>query len=459
MTPDVINRLKKIVGNDDVLTSKISKEIYAYDSSPFVYQPGAVVFPESTEEVAEIMKLANETGIKVVPRGAGTGVSGGAVTPDGGIILVLTRMDKILDIDTINETALVETGVVNMDLTRAVEGRGYMFAPDPASLKVATIGGNVAECAGGIKGVKYGVTKEHVLGMEVVLPTGEIVQFGGSPNLADNRPNLTGIFNGSEGTFGVITKVLVKLTKKPEAVRTMVALFDSLDKAGEVVTAIISKGIVPTTLEIMDKTSIRAVDDFLNLGFPKDTEALLLIEVDGYEVEIDEQIDIIADICKEMGASSYKKAENEAERENLWKARRSGNGSLGRIKPNMMVQDPTVPRSKLPEMLRKITELGKKHNIIIAQLAHAGDGNLHPQMLYDARDEAEYRRAEEVSAEIFKAAIDMEGCLTGEHGVGLEKLPYMELVFNKDDLEFKAKVKKTIDPNLILNPGKIIKAD
>ena len=459
MTPDIINRLKKIVGNDDVLTSKISMEIYAYDSSPYIFQPGAVVFPESTEEVAEIMRLANETGVKVVPRGAGTGVSGGAVTPDEGIILVLTKMDKILDIDVINETALVETGVVNINLTRAVDSMGYLFSPDPASLKVATIGGNVAECAGGIRGVKYGVTKEHVLGMEIVLPTGEIVQHGGFPNEADNRPNLAGIFNGSEGTFGVITKILVKITKKPEAVRTMIALFDSLDKAGEVVSAIISKSIVPTTLEIMDKTSIRAVDDFLNLGFPKDAEALLLIEVDGYEVEIDEQIDAIIEICKEMGASSYKKAENEVERESLWKARRSGNGSLGRIKPAFMVQDITVPRSRLPEMLRKVTELGQKYDITIAQLAHAGDGNLHPQMLYDPKDEAEYHRAEAVSEEIFKAAIAMEGCLTGEHGVGLEKLPYMELAFSKEDLAFKAKVKKILDPNLILNPGKVIKAD
>ena len=458
MTPDIINRLKKIVGNHDVLTSKISMEIYAYDSSPFVYQPGAVVFPKSTGEVAEIMKLANETGVKVVPRGAGTCLSGGAVTPDRGIILVLTKMDKILDIDVINETALVETGVINLNLTKAVDPMGYMFAPDPASLKVATIGGNVAECAGGIKGVKYGVTKEHVLGMEVVLPTGEILQLGGLPNPADNKPNLTGIFNGSEGTFGVITKILVKITKKPEAVRTMVALFDSLDKAGEVVSAIIAKGIVPTTLEIMDKTSIRAVDDFLNLGFPKDAEALLLIEIDGYEVEVDEQIDIIAEICKEMGASSYKKAENEAERENLWKARRSGNGALGRIKPAYIVQDATVPRSKLPEMLRKVTELGQKHNIVIAQLAHAGDGNLHPQILYDPKNETEYHKAEEISGEIFKAALDMGGCLTGEHGIGLEKLPYMELAFSKEDLEFKAKVKRTVDPNLILNPGKVIKA-
>lgn len=458
MTPDIINRLKKIVGNNDVLTSKISMEMYAYDSSPFIFQPGAVVFPESTEEVADIMRLGNETGIKVVPRGAGTCLSGGAVTPDRGIILVLTKMDKILDIDVINETALVETGVINLNLTKAVESMGYMFAPDPASLKVATIGGNVAECAGGIKGVKYGVTKEHVLGMEVVLPTGEIVQLGGFPNPADNRPNLAGIFNGSEGTFGVITKILVKLTKKPEAVRTMAAIFDSLDKAGEVVSAIISKGIIPTTLEIMDRASLRAVDDFLKLGFPKDAEALLLIEVDGYEVEVDEQIDTIAGICREMGASSYKKAENEAERENLWKARRSGNGALGRIKPAYMVQDATVPRSKLPEMFRKVTELGQKYNIIIAQIAHAGDGNLHPHLMYDPKDEAEHHRAEEASAEIFKAALDMEGCLTGEHGIGLEKLPYMELAFSKDDLEFKAKVKKILDPNSILNPGKVITA-
>ncbi|KUO52753.1 MAG: hypothetical protein APF76_14220 [Desulfitibacter sp. BRH_c19] len=458
MKTDIINSLKKIVGSDNILTSKISMEMYSYDSSPFIYQPGAVVFAETTEEVAEIIKLANETGIKVVPRGAGTCLSGGAVTPDAGIILVLTKMDKILDIDIINETALVEPGVINLNLTKVVEPMGYMFAPDPASLKVATIGGNVAECAGGIKGIKYGVTKEHVLGMEVVLPTGEIVQLGGFPNPADNRPDLTGIFNGSEGTFGIVTKILVKLTKKPEAVRTMVAIFDSLDKAAEVVSTIVSRGIVPTTLEIMDRATLRAVDDFLNLGFPKDAEALLLIEVDGYEVELDAQIDTITEICKEMGASSYKKAENDAERESLWLARRSGNGALGRIKPAYMVQDVTVPRSKLPEMFRKVTEVGKKYNITIAQIAHAGDGNLHPHLLYDPKDDAEHHRVEEASKEIFKAALDMGGCLTGEHGIGLEKLPYMELAFTKADLHFKTRVKNLLDPNLILNPGKVIKA-
>lgn len=456
MKPEVINNLRNIVGKEDVLTSRISLEMYSFDSSPYIFRPSAVVFPETTEEVVEIVKLANENNIKIVPRGSGTCLSGGAVTPDEGIIIVLTKMNKILEIDFINETALVESGVINMDITRAVENEGYMFAPDPSSFKVATIGGNVAECAGGIKGVKYGVTKEHVLGMEVVFPTGEIIQLGGFPNAADNRPNLTGIFSGSEGTFGIITKVLVKLTKKPEAVRTMIATFDSLDKAGQVVATVIARGIVPPTLEIMDKAIIRAVDDFLNLGFPRDAEALLLIEVDGYEVEVDEQIDAIVKICEEIGATSYKKAENEKERENLWLARRSGNGALGRIKPSYLVQDVTVPRSKLPDMFRKVTEIGEKYNIIIAQIAHAGDGNLHPHLLYNPKDEGEYHRAVEASEEIFKAALEMEGCLTGEHGIGLEKLPYMKLAFSKDDLNFKSQIKKLLDPNLVLNPGKII---
>lgn len=444
------------MGKEDILTSKISLEMYSYDSSPFIYQPEVVVFPESTEEVVEIIKLANQNGIKVVPRGAGTCLSGGAVPLYGGIVLVLTKMNKIIDIDYINETAYVEAGVINQELTNELEKEGYMFAPDPASLKVSTIGGNVGECAGGIKGVKYGVTKEHVLGLEIVLSNGEIVQTGGFHNAADNKPDLTGIFSASEGTFGVITKVLVKITKKPEAVRTMTAIFDSLNKAGEVVSTVIARGIVPPTLEIMDKTTLRAVDEFLNLGLPEDAEALLLIEVDGYEFEVDEQIDTIANICKEMGATSYQKAQNEAEREILWAARRSGNGALGRIKPAYLVQDVTVPRSKLPDMFRKVTEVGKKYNIIIAQIAHAGDGNLHPHLLYDPKDKEELQRAEKASEEIFEAAIEMGGCLTGEHGIGLEKLPYMNLQFSQDDINFKAQIKKVLDPNLILNPDKII---
>ncbi|MEW6622113.1 MAG: FAD-linked oxidase C-terminal domain-containing protein [Bacillota bacterium] len=455
MNSEIMGKLEKIVGRDDVLVSRLSLEMYAYDSSPFIHLPEAVVFPKSTAEVSEIMKLANKHNFKVVPRGAGTCLSGGAVPIYGGIVMALTKMDKILDIDIVNETALVESGVINLRLQQALDPLGYMFAPDPASQKVATIGGNVAECAGGIKGVKFGVTKEHVLGMEVVLPTGEVVMLG---KLAGSSlsPNLMGIFNGSEGTLGIITRVLVKLTKKPEDVRTMMAVFASLDKAGETVSTIISRGIVPTTLEIMDQTLVKAVDDFLNLGLPRNAEALLLIEVDGHEIEVDSQIETIVEICLEMGAAGYKKAENSEERESLWLARRSGNGALGRIKPAYMVQDITVPRSKLPEMFRLINSIGKKYSITIAQMAHAGDGNLHPHLLYDPADQEEYHRVELASEEIFKAALDLEGCLTGEHGIGMEKLKYMSLAFSEDDLAFKSKVKKILDPNMILNPGKVL---
>ncbi|WP_366924417.1 FAD-binding protein [Metallumcola ferriviriculae] len=456
MQQSVISKLKSIVGKEDILTSKISREVYSYDSSPFIFEPDVVLFPESLEEVVEILQIAEKDAVPVVPRGAGTCLSGGAVPLNGGISLVLTKMTKILEVDTVNETALVEAGVPNLTLQKELQPVGFMFAPDPASQKVATIGGNVAECAGGIKGVKYGVTKDHVLGLEIVLAGGTVIHTGALAPAERFTPDLTGIFSGSEGTFGVITKCLVKLTKNPEAVRTMMAVFGSLDQAGEAVSTIIARGIIPTTLEIMDKNQLRAVDDFLHLGFPREAEAVLLLEVDGYEVEIDRQVDTISGIFQEKQASSVQRARDDAEREKLWLARRSGNGALGRIKPAYMVQDVTVPRHKLPEMLRFVSEMSNKYNIIITQMAHAGDGNLHPHLLYEPNDTEEYERVEKASREIFQKAIDMEGTLTGEHGIGLEKLPFMKMQFTQADLNFMEKVKRALDPNLSLNRGKVL---
>ena len=452
----LLDKLKAIVGKEDLLTSKISREVYAYDSSPFIHEPEAVVFPETTEEVSKILELAEEYSIPVVPRGAGTCLSGGAVASHGGLVLVLTKMDNILELDRINETALVEAGVTNLNLQNAAEPLGFMFAPDPASQKAATIGGNVAECAGGIRGVKYGVTKDHVLGLEIVLPGGEIVTTGALAEGYGFLPDLTGIFSGSEGTFGVITKILVKLTVLPETTRTMMAVFAGLDQAGEAVSAIIAQGIVPTTLEIMDKAMIRAVDDFLKLGFPRDAEAVLLLEVDGYQVEIDRQVEVIEEIFQEKKAHDVQKAKDHTEREKLWLARRSGNGALGRIKPAYMVQDITVPRHKLPDMLRFVSEISKKYELTIAQMAHAGDGNLHPHLLYDPDNHQEFARVEEASREIFEMALKMDGTLTGEHGIGLEKLPFMKLQFTEEDLNFMQKVKKGLDANLNLNKGKVL---
>ncbi|MEL7565672.1 MAG: FAD-linked oxidase C-terminal domain-containing protein [Dehalobacterium sp.] len=455
LSKSIISKLQGIFGPEDVLTSKISLESYAYDSSPFIHQPDAVVFADSGAEICALMKLANREGIVVIPRGAGTSLSGGCVPRYGGIILNMNRFDKIIEIDPINQTAWVEPGVANMALQNALKPYGFMFAPDPASQRVATLGGNVAECAGGMRGVKYGVTRDHLLGLEIVLADGNLVTLGG---FGKHLPgiDLTGIFCGSEGTFGIITKIMVKLTPLPEAVRTMMAVFDSLDQAGETVSKIIGQGIIPTTLEIMDQAMVRAVDDFLNLGFPRDAEAVLLIEVDGYQVEVDRQAETIVGICREVGARQVQKAKSDEEREKLWLARRSGNGALGRIKAAYMVQDVTVPRNKLPEMLRFVADISAKYQVVIAQMAHAGDGNLHPHLLYDPFDPEEHAQAEAAAREIFLVALKAEGTLTGEHGIGMEKLEFMPLAFSGADLGFMEQVKRALDPNLVLNRGKVL---
>lgn len=456
MKSRTLKELQKIFGKESVLTSKISMETYAYDSSPFIHYPEAVVFAESAEQISRLMILANLEGFVVVPRGAGTCLSGGAVPLYGGVVLSLNRLNRIIEIDRDNEAAWLEPGVTNLALQQAAAAYGLMFGPDPASQKVSTIGGNVAECAGGIRGVKYGVTRDHFLGLEVVLPDGRIINTGSL--LARHAPGIdpAGIFCGSEGTFGVMTRILVKLTPLPEEIRTMMAVFNSLESAGEAVSRTISRGIVPTTLEIMDQAMIRAVDDFIKVGFPRDAEAVLLIEVDGYRVEVERQVDTIAEICRECGSTEVRKADGEEERQKLWLARRSGNGALGRIKPSYMVQDVTVPRHRLPEMLRLVSDISREFDIIIAQMAHAGDGNLHPHLLYDPADHQEHDRVIQASQKIFTAALDMGGTLTGEHGIGMEKLDFMPKAFSKEDIDFMELVKRTLDPNLILNRGKVL---
>lgn len=455
LSPHVQRELTRIFGEDDVLTSPISCEAYAYDSSPFFAQPEAVVLADSTEEIGQLMELATRHGIVVIARGAGTNLSGGCVPTHGGIVVAMSRMNRILEIDPLNETAWVEPGVTNMALQEAVAAHGYMFAPDPASLKVATIGGNVAECAGGMRGVKFGVTRDHLLALEVVMSDGEVVMLGEGGKYLPGI-DVTGLFCGSEGTFGIITKIKVKLTPLAEAVRTMMAVFDSLDKAGDTVSAIIAKGIIPTTLEIMDQVLVRAVDDFLQLGLPREAEAILLIEVDGFAVEVDRQCETIVAICTRLGATRVSRANSEEERKNLWLARRSGNGALGRIKAAYMVQDVTVPRYKLPGMLRLVADIASKYGIVIAQMAHAGDGNLHPHLLYDPYDPDEKQRVEEAAREIFHAALEEGGTLTGEHGIGIEKLDYMPWAFSQDDLEFMLLVKRALDPQMLLNRGKVL---
>ena len=453
----IINQLRTIVGPAHCRLGALDLELYSYDSSPFVNRPQVVVFPGTAEEISRIMALARETKTPVTARGAGTSLSGGAVAIEGGIMLVATRLNKMIELDLLAETVLVECGMVNLNLQNFLAGHGYMFPPDPASQKASTLGGNIGENAGGIKGVKYGITKHHVLGLEVVLDDGQIVHTG---QLAKGEelagPDLTGLFLASEGAFGVITRALLKITPLPRHCRTVSAVFDDLGKSGRAVSGIIAAGIIPTALEIMDRTLIAALEDYLHLGFPLDAEAMLLIEVDGLGPELDDQMERIVDICRNCGAVGISSANTPEAREKLWLARRSGNGAMGRIKPAMIVQDVAVPVDQLPDMLSLVQDVARRHNLIIIQMAHAGDGNLHPHLLYTPGDEDEYARALAASHDIFAAALAVGGTLTGEHGIGLEKMDFMDHQFSLEELYFMAGLKNAFDPRGILNPGKVL---
>ena len=451
-------QLASIVGPKFCLDGVLDIELHSYDSSPFIHKPDLVVLPGTAEELASVVRLAHQHKVTIVPRGAGTSLSGGAVPRHGGIMLVTTRMNKVLQLDLLEETVLVESGVVNLNLQNYLEPYGYMFPPDPASQKSATLGGNIAENAGGIKGVKYGITKHYVTGLELVLADGQVVRTGALSDDPFNEPDLTGIFLASEGALALVAKALLRITPIPEEVRTVTTVFDDLGKSGKAVSEIIAAGILPTAMEIMDHQLIVALEDYLHLGFPLDAEALLLIEIDGLGPELDRQMEAIVDICNKAGASSTSMAKTAEERDKLWLARRSGNGAMGRIKPATIVQDVAVPINQLSAMLSLGQEIAKRYNVTNVQMAHAGDGNLHPHLLYNPYDEAEYERCLEASHEIFQAALDAGGALTGEHGIGMEKVGFMDKQFTADELNFMSAIKKVLDPDGSLNPDKVLPA-
>ncbi|MDR2442541.1 MAG: FAD-binding protein [Deltaproteobacteria bacterium] len=457
LSPEGISELSKIVGQAYCRTGRLDLELYSYDSSPFIHFPEVLVLPGTVEEVAAITALCHRRHWPLTARGAGTSLSGGAVSYLGGVAMSLTRLDRILEIDPIEETVLVEAGVVNLALQNVLARQGFMFPPDPASQKASTIGGNIAENAGGIKGVKYGITKHHVLGLELILDDGSTVKTGAlAQGLDAVGPDLTGIFMASEGTLAMVVRALLKITPLPNSFRTVSAVFDDLERSGKAVSAIIAAGIIPTALEIMDHRLIVALEDYLHLGFPTDAEAMLLIELDGLGPELDGQYERILTLCREAGAVSLAQAATPEERDKIWLARRSGNGAMGRIKQGCIVQDVTVPVVKLPSMLSLVQKVAKKYDVIIVQMAHAGDGNLHPHLLYDLKNEEEYKRCLKASAEIFREALAAGGAITGEHGIGLEKVEFMNDQFNEAELDFMGAVKRAMDPDGIFNPGKLL---
>ncbi len=452
----IADEFRSIVGTDWFLDTPEDLATYSYDAFLPEFMPDAVVVPGRTEEISKIMHLANREKINIIPRGAGTNICGGSVARQGGIIIAFHRMNKILEIDPDNMCAVVQPGVVNADLQKEVAGYGLMYPPDPASMFVSTIGGNVALNAGGPRGVKYGVTRDYLLGLEVVLPTGEVMETGGKVLKSVSGYDLTRLMCGSEGTLGIITEITVRLVPLPSAKATLQATFSDLDDAAKTVSAIIGSGIVPTTLELMDRVILDVIGDYGGAQFHEDAEALLLIEVDGEEVLVEKQAEIIERFCKARGAVVVEKAGTPEEADKLWQARRTAFGAVASLRPNCIVEDATVPVKRLPEIIRKIVELTEKYQLKIGVLAHAGDGNLHPLIMTDLRDEDEMARIDKALDELFEAAIGMGGTLSGEHGIGIAKDRFMHMEFSERAIEIMRGIKRVFDPNNIMNPGSFL---
>ena len=450
----LIRELERIVGRDAMLHHPDDLLVFEYDGSVDRAVPTAVVFPTSTHEVSDVVALAYREGIPVVPRGAGTGLSGGSIAVEGGIEIALTRMRRILEIDAANRIAVVEPGLVNLDLSQATARFGLFFAPDPSSQRACTIGGNVAENAGGPHCLRYGVTTNHVIGLEVVLEDGSVVWLG---DRFRGRPgyDLVGAFVGSEGMMGVVTRVVARLLPQPQAVRTLLAVFPTIDQASSAVSRVIGSGMVPTALEMMDSLAIKAVETAMRFGYPEDAGAILLIEVDGHAEEVEEQAAEVEELCRREGAREVRTASEAAERERLWAGRKGALGALGVLAPNYYLVDGVVPRTRLLEVLRRVGEIGRDAGLPIANVFHAGDGNLHPCILFDERQPDTMPHVLEAGGQILQACVDVGGTLTGEHGVGLEKKEYMPLIFSNADLDAMLKLRQAFAPTGLFNPGKV----
>ena len=451
----LIQRLQEIVGADNVLTSDMDLELYSYDSSLERARPDVVVLPGVTEEVSKIMALSHKEKIPILGRGSGTNLTGGTIPIRGGIVIHFSRMNRIVEVDFPNRTVTVEPGIITLDLQTEMLKHGFIYAPDPASQKVSTIGGNFGENSGGPHCLKYGTTTNHILGAEVVLVDGTVVWTGGKSQ--DNPGyDLTGLLIGSEGTLALATKMILKLIKAPEAYKTMTAIFETIEDAANTVSEIISEGIIPATLEMMDNIVMQAVEKTIKVGYPLDAACVLIIELDGMPDGMDKKAEIVMEICKRNNVREVKLAKDDAERAVLWAGRKGAFGSVGQVRPSYLCCDGTVPRTKLPEVLAKVMEAGKKWELPIGNVFHAGDGNLHPLIMFDERDPDELHRVHKLSSEILKICADAGGTISGEHGVGLEKLKETHLIFNEADLEYERKIKKAFDPEDLLNPGKMI---
>jgi glycolate oxidase len=458
LTPEILRELQSMVGPDGVVSG--DHELMVYECDAYTLEkrlPGAVVLPRTTGQVAQIIKLCARHQLPVIPRGAGTSLSGTVLAVTGGVMIALTRMNRILEIDFRNRRALVEAGCVNAWVTSAVKSRGLFYAPDPSSQSACTIGGNVGTNSGGPHTLKYGVTTNHILGYEMVLPDGEVVWLGTRPDGGEEVAgyDLRGAAIGSEGMFGIVTRVLVRLIRAPQAFKTMLGVFETVDDASQAVSDIISAGIVPGALEMMDQLITQAVEAAYHFGFPLDAGAVLIVELDGPAAGLDRQAARVMELCRKNKAREVRLAQSEQQRADLWKSRKRAFGAIGRLSPNFITQDGVVPRSKLPEMMRFIGECSAKYGLRIPNVFHAGDGNLHPLILYDERDADQIRRALAASDDILTKCVEMGGSVSGEHGIGVEKIDFMAKQFTPDDLEAMRMLRRVFDPEGRCNPHKM----
>jgi glycolate oxidase len=455
LKPSVFKKFQTVVGKENALRDAEDRLCYAYDATAGCHMPDVVLFPKDAKEISEILKIANADRVYVTPRGAGSGLSGGSLAVNGGIVMAMSRLNRILDIDTDNLVAHVEPGVVTGDFHAEVERKGLFYPPDPASSGFSTLGGNLAECAGGPRAVKYGVTRDYVLGLEAVLPTGEILHTGVQTAKGVVGYDLTRLLVGSEGTLGIITKMILRLLPLPKAVGTMIAVFADMETAAVTVSRIIKSGTVPRTVEYMDQASILCVERYIKAGLPIDAGALLIIEVDGSLSQVDEDIARLRGLCLSQGALSVDIARNREEVANLWKARRSINPALFQLAPHKINEDIVVPRSRIPDVVRKIIALKNSSGLSIASYGHAGDGNIHVNIMLDKNVPGLLEKAETVVEELFDYTLSLGGTLSGEHGVGITKAPYIRKEIGSVELLLMKKIKAVFDPNGILNPGKI----
>lgn len=457
-TKEVINELITAVGKENVINELEDLITYSFDATAAMprIKPDVVVTPLSPEQVVKVVEVAKKYELPIYPRGSGTNLSGGTIPLQKGIVMSMVHMNKILEVDLDNLCAWVEPGVIIQDLNNEAMKHGLIYPPDPGTVSTATMGGSVSECSGGLRGLKYGVTKHYIMGMELVLANGDVIKWGGKTVKNVTGYDLTALFTGAEGTLGIITKLLVKLIPAPEARKSLLAVFDDLDKAGNAISSIVRNKVIPATLEIMDKVTINTVENFTKAGLPIHAEAVLLIEVDGYKESVAREAPLVEKICQECGAIDIKVAETDEERDLIWFARRNALPSLGQVKPSTVLEDATVPRSKIPEIIKAIRRIADKYKLFIATYGHAGDGNLHPTIVIDPTDKDEVERMEQAVGEIFEAALDLGGTISGEHGIGIGKIKYLPLEFGEAGVDTLRRIKEALDPNYMLNPGKVV---